>query len=40
MESLTVGVPYVLLQVVSPFAADPITVLQIERSSGDLVYVA
>jgi hypothetical protein len=40
MESLTVGVPYILLQVVSPFAVDSITVLQIERSFGDFVYVA
>jgi hypothetical protein len=40
MESPTVGVPYILLQVVSPFAPDSITVLQIERSSGDFVYVA
>jgi len=40
MESLTVGVPDVLLQVFSPFAADSITVLQIESISGDFVYVA
>ena len=40
MESLTVGVPYLLLQVISPFAADSITVLQIERSSDDFVHVA
>ena len=40
MESLTVGVPYKLLQVVSPLTAESITVLQMERSSGDFVYVA
>jgi hypothetical protein len=40
IESLMVGVPYVLLQVVSPFAADSITVLQIERIPGNFVYEA
>jgi hypothetical protein len=32
MENLTVGVPYILLHVFSPFATDSITVLQIESS--------
>ena len=40
MESLTVGVPYILLQVVFPFADESTTILQIESSAGDFVYVA
>ena len=40
MESLTVGVPYILLHVDSTFADESITVLQIESSAGDFVYVA
>jgi hypothetical protein len=33
MESLTVGVHYILRQVVSPFDDESTTILQIERSA-------
>ena len=39
MESLTVGVPYILLQMVLPFADESTTILQLERIAGDFVYV-
>jgi hypothetical protein len=40
MESLTVGVPYRIYHVVSPFADyEETTILQIERNDDDFVYI-
>ena len=41
MESLTIGVPYQLHQMVSLFADDESTmILQKEMSDGELVYIS
>jgi len=39
MESLTIRVPYLLHQAVSPFADDESMIFQIERCDGDCVYI-